>query len=213
MQFHDITVSLSENTPIYPGDPKLDIESWKSLANGDSANVTYLRLGAHTGTHVDAPAHFISDAAKVDSIPLDSLIGPAAVVEVPDSYQTIDEEFVGKNVLRGTERVLFKTRNSKLWSEKASEFQTDFTHLSVQAANYLVQLGIKLVGIDYLSIEKFRSVDHETHLSLLSKGIVILEGLNLTSISPGTYELICLPLKVSGALGDGAPARAVLGET
>ena len=213
MRFHDITVPLSAKTPIYPGDPQLDIEPWKRLANGDTANVTFLRLGAHTGTHVDAPAHFIRDAARVDSLPLEYLIGPAVVVEVPDEVESIDVDFVAQNVKQGTERVLFKTRNSLFWDEHGSEFQTNFTYLDLASADYLAELGIKLVGIDYLSIEKFKSQNHETHLSLLSTGIVILEGLNLTNVAPGTYELICLPMKIAGGDGDGAPARAVLRET
>lgn len=212
MRFHDITVPLSDKTPIYPGDPVLEIHPWKRLVDGDSANVTYLRLGAHTGTHVDAPAHFIRDAARVESLSLEALIGPARVVEVPLSYEVINREFVAENVKQGVERILFKTRNSKFWGEKQSEFQTAFTHLDVSAADYLVALGIKLVGIDYLSIEDFQSDNHKTHLSLLSNNIVILEGLNLTNVAPGSYELICLPLRISGGDGDGAPARAVLRE-
>lgn len=212
MRFHDITVPLSETTPIYPGDPELEIHPWKRLVDGDSANVTYLRLGAHTGTHVDAPAHFIRDAARVESLSLEALIGPAEVVEVPLSYEVINREFVAENVKQGVKRILFKTRNSKFWSEKQSEFQTAFTHLDVSAADYLVALGIKLVGIDYLSIENFKSDNHKTHLSFLSNNIVILEGLNLTNVAPGSYELICLPLRISGGDGDGAPARAVLRE-
>lgn len=213
MRFHDITVPLSDKIPIYPGDPALAIEPWKRLADGDSANVTYLRLGAHTGTHIDAPAHFIRDGARVDLVPLNSLIGPAQVIEVPDSCNSITAELVAKKIGHGTERVLFKTRNSRLWRDQVSDFQKDFTYLDLEAANHLVKTGIKLVGIDYLSIEIYKSQNHETHLSLLSKGVVILEGLNLADITPGIYELICLPLKIAGGDGDGAPARAVLRET
>jgi arylformamidase len=212
MRFHDISVPLSPNVPIYPGDPELEIHPWKSLVKGDSANLTYLRLGAHTGTHVDAPAHFIRGAARVESMSLENLIGPAQVVEVPDEQEMIEAPFVEEFIKSGIERVLFKTRNSRFWTEKKSEFQTHFTYLDVDAANYLVHLGIKLVGIDYLSIEKFKSADHETHLALLSNNVVILEGLNLANVNPGTYELICLPLKIASGDGDGAPARAVLRE-
>jgi arylformamidase len=212
MRFHDITVPLSRKIPIYPGDPPFEIRQWKSLAKGDSANVSYLQLGAHTGTHVDAPAHFIHGAAGVDSMSLDSLIGPAQVIEVPDANEIIDAKCVNENIKDGIERVLFKTRNSSFWSEKESEFQTSFTFLDVEAAKRLGGLGIKLVGIDYLSIEKFKSANHETHLSLLSNNIVILEGLNLANVKPGLYELICLPLKIASGDGDGAPARAVLRE-
>jgi arylformamidase len=213
MRFHDITVPLSSKIPIYPGDPKLEIESWKSLANGDTANLTFLRLGAHTGTHVDAPSHFIKDAARVDSLSLEYLIGPAEVIHVPDDFYAVGAEFIEKNVKPGTERVLFKTRNSQFWRDELADFQTNFTYLELQGAHRLVEIGIKLVGIDYLSIEKFKSSNHATHLSLLSQGIVILEGLNLTNIAPGSYELICLPLKIASGDGDGAPARVVLRET
>jgi len=213
MRFHDITVPLSTKVPIYPGDPRLEIQQWKSLDKGDSANVSYLHLGAHTGTHVDAPAHFIHGAARVDSMSLDKLVGPAEVVGVPEVNEIIDAQFVTENIKRGVERVLFKTRNSRFWSEKESEFQTSFTYLNVEAAKELVALGIKLVGIDYLSIEKFKSAGHETHLSLLANNIVILEGLNLATVKPGSYELICLPLRIASGDGDGAPARAVLRET
>ena len=212
MPFHDISVPLSDKTPIYPGDPGLEIQQWKTLTKGDTASVTYLHLGAHTGTHVDAPAHFIRDAARVDAMSLEKLIGVTQVVEVPAAHEIIDEQFVRENVSQGTERVLFKTRNSRFWDEKESEFQTNFTHLNVGAANYLIDLGIKLVGIDYLSIEQFRSPTHETHLAFLSNNVVILEGVNLADVKPGTYELICLPLRIAGGDGDGAPARAVLRE-
>jgi arylformamidase len=169
-----------------------------------------LNLGAHTGTHVDAPAHFIDGAAKVESLPLDALIGDALVIEVPEEIRAIDEKFVQQHYVAGTERVLFKTRNSAFWSEADPQFHTDFTYLDLPAAKWLVEQGIKLVGIDYLSIEKYASEKHETHLALLSHGVVILEGLNLTGIVAGKYELICLPLRLRSNKGDGAPARVVL---
>jgi arylformamidase len=212
MRVHDISVALSENTPTYPGDPGIEIEQWKSLAKGDSASVSFVHFGAHSGTHVDAPAHFIRGAAKLDSLPLEVLIGPAQLVEVPPDCMIIDRSLVTAKVNPGTERVLFKTRNSAFWGDHAAGFQTDFTHLDLPAAELLVDLGIRLVGIDYLSIERFKSPDHAVHLCLLSKGIVILEGLNLASVRAGNYELICLPLKLAGGEGDGAPARAVLRE-
>src|SRR6185436_11731712 len=167
-------------------------------------------FGAHSATHVDAPAHFIEGAAKVESMPLDALIGEAQVVEVPTDRLVIDEEFVTANCTAGTERVLFKTRNSAFWSEPEPQFHTDFTYLDLNAATRLVQQGLKLVGIDYLSIEKFGQSNHETHLALLSHGVVILEGVNLSEVPAGRYEVICLPLRVKSDLGDGAPARVVL---
>ena len=208
--YYDVTVPLSNDLPTYPGDPGIQIDAWRSLAKGDGANVSVVNFGAHTGTHVDAPAHFIEGAAKIESMPLEALIGEVLVVEVPDEHLVVDEEFVAKHVPPGTERVLFKTRNSAFWNEPKPRFHTDFTHLNVGAATWLRDQGAKLVGIDYLSIEKSKSPGHPTHVALLSKGVVILEGLNLADVSAGGYELICLPLRLRSELGDGAPARAVL---
>src|SRR5687768_12939606 len=208
--YYDVTVALSNDLPTYPGDPGIQIEAWRSLSKGDSANVSVVNFGAHTGTHVDAPAHFIEGAAKIETLPLDSLIGEAVVIEAPGDCLVIDEAFVSANVPAGTERVLFKTRNSAFWNETEPQFHSDFTHLSTDAATWLAERGAKLVGIDYLSIEKFKSPGHPTHLALLTKGVVIVEGLNLTAVSAGKYELFCLPMRLRSPLGDGAPARAVL---
>jgi arylformamidase len=210
MPIYDVTVPVSNELPTWPSDPGVEITDYRSFVAGDGVNVSMLNLGAHTGTHVDAPAHFIEGAAKVESLPLDALIGEAAVIEVPEEFHAIDEEFVQKHYERGTERVLFKTRNSAFWSEANPQFHTDFTYLDLPAAKWLAEQGVKLVGIDYLSIEKYASEKHETHLALLSHGIVILEGLNLTGIVAGKYELICLPLRLRSNKGDGAPARVVL---
>jgi arylformamidase len=208
MTFYDVTVPLSNDLPTYPGDPGVEIAEWRSLSKGDSANVSVVNFGAHTGTHVDAPAHFIDGAAKIESLPLDSLIGECVVIEVPKEIFVVDEAFVTANVPVGSIRVLLKTRNSEFW--KTTQFHTDFTYLDLGAATWLRDQGAKLVGIDYLSIERFKSPGHPTHLALLEKGIVIVEGLNLTGVPPGRYELICLPLRLRSHLGDGAPARAVL---
>jgi arylformamidase len=210
MRIYDVSVRLSETTPTYPGDPGIEISSWKSLANGDSANVSLLHMGAHSGTHVDAPAHFIAGAGRVESLSLESLIGEAQVVVVPDNITTIDADFANAHCQPGRERVLFKTRNSNFWSGENPLFHSDFTHLDLSAAEYLISQGAKLVGIDYLSIEQFKSKTHETHLALLSKGIVILEGLDLREVDAGIYELICLPLRIASGSGDGSPVRAIL---
>jgi arylformamidase len=210
MQIIDITVPINAETPTYPGDPGIEIQQWAAIRNGDSANVTLLHFGAHTATHVDAPAHFIEGAPRVDAMPLEFLIGPAVVVEIPSDAASITVEHLRVNDLAGAERVLFKTRNSEFWGDDSATFRTDFTFLETDAAVALVDLGIKLVGIDYLSIETFKSERHETHMTLLSKGIVIVEGLDLRNVVPGQYELICLPLKIATGTGDGAPARAVL---
>ncbi len=210
MPIYDVTVPLSNDLPTWPGDPEIQIRDWQSLSNGDGANVSMLNFGAHTGTHVDAPAHFIEGAAKVETLALDVLIGEAQVIEVPEERREIDEELVMAHCAPGTTRVLFKTRNSAFWNEPKPAFRTDFTYLDIDAARKLVQLGTKLIGIDYLSIEKFSEHDHETHHALLSHGVIILEGLNLSDIPAGKYELICLPLRLRSNKGDGAPARVVL---
>ena len=207
MAIYDITVPIRSGMPVYEGDPGIEIKAWTALAKGDSSNVSFLHFGAHTGTHVDAPAHFIQGARKIDALSLETLIGPARVIRVPDEVMEIDPDFLAKCDLAKVERVLFHTRNSNFWSEG---FRRDFTHLSPEAAEKLVGLGVKLVGTDYLSIEKFHSGHHRTHLALLSNNVVIVEGLNLSEVPAGDYELICLPLKIAEGAGDGSPARAVL---
>ncbi|MDQ2937660.1 MAG: cyclase family protein [Acidobacteriota bacterium] len=210
MQIYDVSVPLSATTPTYPGDPGIEIKQWLSLADGDAANVSLLHFGLHSGTHVDAPAHFLEGGAKVDSLPLQSLIGAAQVIEVRDDIKVINESFVAANCGDKCERVLFKTRNSSFWNDPAQGFRADYTFIDSAAAKLLVKSGIKLVGIDYLSIEQFQSDKFETHHILLSNNIVILEGLDLRAVAAGSYELICLPLKIAGGLGDGAPARTIL---
>lgn len=207
MPIYDITVPIRSGMPIYEGDPAIEIQAWSALAKGDSANVSFLHFGAHTGTHVDAPAHFIEGTRKIDALSLEALIGPARVIRVPDDVVEIGPDFIAGCDLDRVERVLFHTGNSSFWSEG---FRKDFTHLLPEAAEILVDRGVKLVGTDYLSIEKFHSGHHRTHLALLSNNVVIVEGLNLSDIAPGDYELICLPLRIAEGAGDGAPARAVL---
>jgi arylformamidase len=210
MRIYDVSVPISERMPTYEGDPKVLIEQWATIAGGDAANVTMLHFGAHTGTHVDAPAHFIEGASKVESLPLDVLIGEARVVLIPEDARAINTGHLAAQDLGGATRVLFRTRNSAFWSNPASTFRTDFTYLEPDAARALVQMGVRLVGIDYLSVERFKPERFETHQALLSNGVVIIEGLDLREVAAGTYELICLPLKIAGGTGDGAPARTVL---
>ncbi|HYJ47055.1 MAG TPA: cyclase family protein, partial [Pyrinomonadaceae bacterium] len=210
MRIYDVSVPVSAQTPTYPGDPGIEIGQWSAIAKGDAANVSVLHFGAHTATHVDAPAHFIEGAGRVAEMPLDALIGPARVVSIPDEVDVIKSEHLSPEDLGGTERLLFKTRNSAFWSDTSTGFRKDFTYISVEAARTLVESGVRLVGIDYLSVEQFKSERHETHLILLSNGVVIIEGLDLREVSASTYELICLPLKIAGGSGDGAPARTIL---
>jgi arylformamidase len=211
MRIYDITVPINEReTPVYPGDPGIEIKQWASLSAGDAANVTLLNMGGHTATHIDAPAHFIEGGARIDSLPLDAMIGRARVVEISKDVLAIDAEELGRHDLAGVTRLIFKTRNSDFWAEQGRNFREDFTYIEPDAARLLADNGVRLVGIDYLSVEKFRSEGFETHLTLLSRDVVIVEGLNLKGIPAGDYELICLPLKVASGTGDGAPARAVL---
>jgi arylformamidase len=192
MKIYDVTVAVSEHVPIYEGDPRVEIESVKSIGEGDNANVSNLCFGAHTGTHIDAPNHFIDGTRRVEDLDLDKLVGRCRVIEVDDSVISIEPSHLAG--LEGVERVLFKTRNSSFWSEPEKGFRTDFTYLSPESARILADGGVKLVGIDYLSIEKFGSSDFATHITLLEKEVVILEGIDLRNISPGDYEVICLPL-------------------
>lgn len=210
MKIYDVTVAVSEHVPIYEGDPRVEIESVKSIGGGDNANVSNLCFGAHTGTHIDAPNHFIDGTRRVEDLDLDKLVGPCRVVELDSSVISIEPSHLAG--LDGVERVLFKTRNSSFWSEPEKGFRTDFTYLAPESARILADGGVKLVGIDYLSIEKFGSSDFATHITLLEKEVVILEGVDLRKIAPGDYELICLPLKYVGGTGDGAPARTILRE-
>jgi arylformamidase len=210
MKIYDISVPLSSLTPTYPGDPPIEIELWKDLNKGEVANVSFAHLGLHSGTHVDAPAHFIEGGGKVDALPLESLMGIAEVIEVADHVEAIDENFVAEKCVSGSERILFKTRNSDFWSTPERGFRFDYTYVDPGAARKLVELGIKLVGIDYLSVEKIHSEKHETHHILLRNDVVILEGLDLRGVAAGLYELICLPMKIADGAGDGAPARTIL---
>jgi arylformamidase len=210
MTIYDISISISELTPIYPGDPTVRIERWESIADGNVANVSYLHLCAHTGTHIDAPSHFIDGAKGIDKIPLETLVGEARVVTIPDEIKAIEAKHILDLKLNNVTRILFKTRNSSFWNDSPLNFREDYSSLTAEGAEVLVQLGIKLVGIDYLSIEPSNTSDFQTHKILLSNGIVILEGLNLYDVPEGNYELSCLPLKLAGGMLDGAPARAIL---
>jgi arylformamidase len=211
MKIYDVTVAVSENVPIYEGDPRVSVDSVSRLADGDSANVSRLCCGLHTGTHVDAPNHFIDGTRRVDDLDLEKLIGRCVVVEIEEAVDAIESFHLPElDYDSGVERILFKTKNSAFWNQPEKCFRTDFTYITEAAARTLAEGGVKLVGIDYLSVEKFGSTDFATHMILLEKEIVILEGLDLRAVPPGEYELLCLPLKYRGGEGDGAPARTIL---
>ena len=206
MKIYDVSVSISNDLPVYPGDPEIKITRTHSLEKGDIARVSHLSFNTHIGTHIDPPYHFVMDGKTLDHVPLDLLIGPARVIDVGDVDSISLAALEGAD-LDGVTRVIFKTRNSRFWQE-SNEFRKDFVYLEPEGAELLVKRGIKLVGIDYLSIEKFNFDAPTTHWTLLGNNIIIVEGLDLSEVHPGDYELICLPLKIKD--GDGGPARVVL---
>jgi arylformamidase len=203
----DVSVLLTPGIATYPGNPPFEIAPIHRLAAGDSANNSRLTMGTHTGTHVDAPKHFIDDRPGVDAMPLDLLIGRARVVDMPvrGGITAKDLEAAG---LREDLRVLLRTPNSKLWNNPKEQFHEEYAYLTGDGAKFLVDQGVKVVGVDYLSVEKFHTPGHPAHHALLGANVIIIEGLNLSDAEPGVYEMYCLPLKVEGA--DGAPARVVL---
>lgn len=204
MKIYDVTVPLSKELVVYPGDPHVKINR-RTKVNEDDAkyNLSRYSFSSHAGTHVDPPFHLIEGGVTVDKLPLELLMGRARVVEV--TAPIIDEAVLKEFDFTVDARVLFKTRNSYLWSQKT--FVKEYVYITPGAARALVNDGIKVVGIDYLSVDKF-DAEPATHAVLLSAGTIIIEGLDLRDVEPGDYELICLPLKVKD--GDGAPARVVL---
>jgi arylformamidase len=205
-RIHDVSVPIVSGGVVYPGNPPIAIEPQTSIAKGASSNVSKISFGSHTATHVDAPRHFFDGGAPVDELPLDVLIGPALLIRMPDDVMAITAEHLRAANLGDHTRVLFSTRNSSFI--RGPEFVPDFTYVAPDAAEFLVEAGVRLVGVDYLSVEQFRSAHHRTHRRLLQAGVVIVEGLDLSAPAPGRYELICLPLLMKGL--DGAPCRAVL---
>lgn len=205
----DITVPLSPELPVWPGDPQVRVEPVMRIASGDIANVSGVSLSSHTGTHVDAPWHFIENGATLDDIPPERWVGPCVVVEIPAGAGRVEPEHLdAADLPSGTERLLVRTANSTLWQPGKRDFFERYVALSPAAARWIVDRSIRLVGIDYLSIEAFDDKKHETHRTLLGAGVLIVEGLNLTDVTPGPYTLLCLPLRL--AAGDGAPARVLL---
>lgn len=202
----DVSVLLAPGLATYPGNPEFELQPVKRIAQGDSSNVSRLVLGTHTGTHVDAPRHFFDDRGGVDALPLDLLVGRTRVIDLPHRGG-IREEHLAAAGLREDLRVLLRTPNSALWNS-SNGFHQDYTYLTEGGAQYLVDQGVKLVGVDYLSVEQFKKPGAPAHRALLGNSVLIIEGLNLSDAEPGVYEMYCLPLRIAGA--DGAPARVVL---
>ncbi len=211
MKIYDISLMVTPGMTVWPGDPQVQLERVSKMEEGASSNVSRLSMSVHTGTHVDAPHHFVHGSKTVEQLDLDALVGPAQVVEIPHEANVIDAELVaGLSLERGAPRLLFKTRNSLIWQRGERAFQKDFVAIDASGAAALVELGIRLVAIDYLSVAPFAE-GAPTHVALLKAGMVLLEGVDLSQVPAGRYTLVCLPLKLGGA--EGAPARAVLMET
>jgi arylformamidase len=206
MKIHDISMPISSEMILYPGDPEVVVTPVSRISQGDDANVSILCMGSHTGTHVDPPRHFVDDGLAVDRIPLDAVVGRCLVCAIEDADVIGVEQLTKVAIPPDTKRILFKTRNSAFWNDPS--FRSDFTYLDEDAARWLVDRGVRLVGIDYLSVDAFCSETHPAHMCLLQAGVVVAEGLDLRGVGVGTYNLVCLPLRIEG--GDGGPARAIL---
>lgn len=205
----DATATLDPaTTPVYEGDAPMTFDFLRDMRAGDPLTLSALSLGAHSGTHIDAPMHFIRDGIAIDKVPLGRLIGPARVIDIADGVQAIDAAELGRHDWKGAERVLFRTRSSARGWMRSATFHRDFAYVAPDAAQLLADAGVVLVGIDYISAERFGAPAPLTHRILLGKGIPIVEGLFLEGVAPGEYDLIVLPMNIAGH--EGAPARAVL---
>ena len=208
MKIFDISLTISPDLPVWPGDPSIELEQVESMDAGAHANVSRLSAGVHIGTHVDAPHHFMNDGRTIEQLPLEVLTGPCYVTQLPDGVESITADALnGMSLPADTKRILFGTSNSRLWSRGETEFQKDFVAVAEDGAGWLVEHGIQLVGVDYLSVAPY-SDSVPTHRILLEAGVVVIEGLDLSAVPRGFYDLYCLPLKLLGA--EGAPARAIL---
>ena len=205
MKLIDVSVPIDANLPTYPGNTPFSLEAIKRIARGDSSNVSTLHMSAHSGTHVDAPRHFFDEAPGTEGLPLEMLIGRARVIEIT-SRKGITAEALAATDLSEDVRVLIKTYNSRLWGDP--DFHPDFIGVTESGAKHLVEHGVKVVGVDYLSVEEFKKPGAPAHHVLLGGGTIVIEGLNLRDVEPGVYEMFCLPLCIVGS--DGAPARVVL---
>ena len=205
----DVTTTLDPSTtPVYEGDAPMTFEFLKDMRKGDAFTLSKYSLGAHSGTHIDAPMHFVVDGAPIERVPIERLIGSARVIEIADDVQAIDAAELNRHDWKGAPRVLFRTRSSARGWMTSPAFHRDFAYIAADAAQLLADAGVQLVGIDYLSAEQFGAPAPRAHQILLGKGIPIVEGLLLVSVRGGDYDLIVLPMKVGGH--EGAPARAVL---
>jgi arylformamidase len=209
MRTYDVSLTISPDLPVWPGDPPIVLKRIAKMEDGDPCNITTFSMGAHVGTHVDAPYHFLgSGAPTVEQLPLNLLTGRVYVLHLPDEVDLITADVLrNAEIPPRTRRLLFRTRNSNYWKQDPLKFQTGFVGVSPDGAQLLAERSVRLVGVDYLSVAPFKQ-GAPTHTVLLKAGIVVVEGLNLSQVSQGRYTLYCLPLKLAGS--DGAPARAIL---
>jgi arylformamidase len=207
MKIYDITLPIDDGMTVWPGDPAVEVEQICHLDKGDSSTVTRIAMAVHSGTHIDAPGHFIPGGRSVDQIDLQLLIGPARLVDVGDAPAVTAEVLDSLDIPAGTERLLLKTRNSALWARGEKRFDESYVGVREDGAQWLVERGVRLVGIDYLSIAPFADTG-PSHRILLEAQVVPVEGLALHEVPPGEYTLTCLPMKIAGS--DGAPVRALL---
>jgi arylformamidase len=205
MKLIDVSVPLDPSLPNYPGNTPFSLEAIKRISRGESSNVSSVHMSAHAGTHVDAPRHFFDGAAGVDLLPLEMLIGRVRVIEIHSRKGIGPDELSDSDVSEDV-RVLIKTSNSRLWG--SPEFNREYVGVTEAGAKHLIGHGIKVLGVDYLSVEPFKQPGAPAHHVLLGGGTIVIEGLNLRDVDPGVYEMFCLPLRIVGA--DGAPARVVL---
>jgi arylformamidase len=205
----DVSLAIGPDLLVWPGNPRVVITPTSRISRGDSSNVSEVRLGSHSGTHIDPPYHFLDDGATAEDLPLDAMMGETAVVDLRGIAGPIGPvELAGLSLSGDVTRLLLRTDNSALWATDPRSFPDGYVCLSPDGARWVVDNGIRLIGIDFLSIEVRGAPGHPTHRTLLEAGVVILEGLDLSDVEPGAYTLVCFPLKIAG--GDGAPTRAVL---
>ncbi len=204
---YDVSVQLSNTVPVWPSGPPIRLESTPHLSRDKSYTIheTLIQISSHMGTHIDAPYHFVENGKRLDEIPLERLVGKATVFEIPGA-RSIGQRELSRLKWDGIERVLFKTENSKHWHD--GSFYQDFVYLEPEGAQFLIDRGVRLVGIDYLSIEKYKAEKHLTHFTLLEKEVVVIEGLDLSRVGPGEYSMVALPLNLIGT--DGGPTRVIL---
>lgn len=207
MHLYDISLTLSSDMPVWPGDAPFQMERMSKIEDGHHANVSQLRMSAHFGTHVDAPYHFLANGKTVEQLSLSDLNGRVYIAHLPELDLITADVLERAEIPPRTRRILFRTRNSNLWAKGEKQFQKNYVALSADGAQYLVDRGFRLVGIDYLSVAPFGN-SQEVHQILLKAGVIIVEGLDLSQVSQGRYTLYCLPLKIDGA--DGTPTRAIL---